>query len=1605
MKRWSLMLSRLLIALAIVFGSAGVLKPVTTVDADASNPDAWRTGELPDAWRWVDTLGTPGSPYPADMQGSHLYGAAGIVIDTDGKLFVTEENGKRLWGFADQDFTNPVTTPTTSGLNDPFWQPHDVTRNHDLTWVIDSHHLVVLDDAGTIVKDFQNFEHTIPSLGWVNNNFQCANSLSFDALTDLLYVMQNCGSNAVLVLRVEKPATGDYFPDSLTLVDAFRPENWYKHHIQTADLNNDAVSEVYISGDNGALQCQQPASMPGDWTCNSFAQSSLHRARGLTYSAGEHALYALDTVGWDWGQNGVRKCLYNGTCTDVVTNNNLQNTPNQTMDNPQDLALAPSGEMYITDASKNAILKLSVSGELSYTDVFGVLYEPYITDDGYLNNPSSVLTDSDNNLYVAESSGRRVLSFDAAGTQRWVWGTPGQWSGNESAEICNPQGNMALDPAGNLYVPDRCSGRIVILDKDSGVYLASFRANSGPNNAFGFNGPAGVAFASTSRLFVSDPDNHRVQEFKYTPYAGWSYFSTIGISLSDQDPSSGDGALMDPSGLAFKGENEAFIADRNYNRVQKCTRPVNTSSTWTCVNLVGTPFLWGNSNYLLGSPENLALDAAGRLFVADNNNNRIQVFDSLDGTYLGTIGTGEYGTENDRLMNPNGIALDSAGNVYVADTNAHRVQKYLPTVPPLEYVYQQGGVSIVSYRSGDFLFSGYGHQVHVYDIATDPAQPVKIGQSQSFDGTIQDILVSGNYAYVLTSFGSLAVLDISTPSAPVFIRESLVLGSGQALALDETDSNLYVLQNGPTLLSKYNLTDPASPAFTGVHWLNGWAYDVVVSNNRAYVSINNGPNSVISFDTLDLSNPDETTELDTAQTAGLALDGTTLYAADPGFGLYQLDTTTPGLPNSLAMDPAPTSIHLEGEYGFATTNNSGFVAAIQISGTSLTLAGNLFISNWRDMANSLEIGSDTTGDTLIYLSTNRGLATYRVDTSVSPVDFTLGSQETPDFSTGWQTQTIGNTLYTIDLGSLKIFDVSDPITPVLLNTLSRPETGLSPFVVRQEGNQRILYILAWEDFNQGLRPELRTYDVTNPANLVWLDSTFLQNGNSLMTVAAVGDMVVAAVTEGGFWDDSVSPNEWHRGMLELFDVTDPAAIAALPALDAFDGNPKDIAIQENYLFITEQKNEWQSPDGQWNNGGGGGLRVYDISGTVDPTTPLPAEEKAVFGSGDAQFIDIEGATVFETDSWEGVSTLTIDPSADPSSWIYQSIYRFSDMTNDIQVASVDGKTYAWVTNNRWLRILDVTDPTPDQVSVVASYSLPYYTAGLSMSENVPWLWLSGYTDGMSAWWAAPTLDEVVSTPGQSLTSSLDDVTYTFVDDNLRLWHTPVFQGNLPPAPAGLIGINRAFETKMFEPQTELPVTLTAPYTLAIGYDLAQLGMVDEGSLKLYYWNGTAWVVESSTLDRTNHVLTAHPNHFSTWSVLGAKDSDEPSGTIVINAGAMYATSPDVTLTLTAGDSTTNVEWMRFKEDEGSWSGWEAFNNSKSFTLAGGQGLRSVSVQFKDEAGNISNTRFRQHHPGQSRPNRQRHHHQRGRVYQDHRGHAHPCQHGCGLDALLRKRHL
>ncbi|KKU42015.1 MAG: Regulator of chromosome condensation RCC1 [Candidatus Wolfebacteria bacterium GW2011_GWB2_46_69] len=113
-------------------------------------------------------------------------------------------------------------------------------------------------------------------------------------------------------------------------------------------------------------------------------------------------------------------------------------------------------------------------------------------------------------------------------------------------------------------------------------------------------------------------------------------------------------------------------------------------------------------------------------------------------------------------------------------------------------------------------------------------------------------------------------------------------------------------------------------------------------------------------------------------------------------------------------------------------------------------------------------------------------------------------------------------------------------------------------------------------------------------------------------------------------------------------------------------------------------------------------------------------------------------------------------------------------------------------------------------------------------------------------------------------------------------------------------------------------------------------------------SGSAFAIRFTADDADTFSNTA-----SLTSANFAIDTIAPSGTIAINSGASYASSTAVTLNLSATDTGSSVASMRFSDNDTDWSAWESYATSKAYTLATGEGLKTVYSQFRDARNNMS----------------------------------------------------
>jgi len=311
------------------------------------------------------------------------------------------------------------------------------------------------------------------------------------------------------------------------------------------------------------------------------------------------------------------------------------------------------------------------------------------------NHPADVTADGSGNLYVTDTDNHTIRKITSAGvvtTLAGQAGTSGSADGTGTAAQFNSPTGLTIDTSGNLYLADTDNHTIRKIVATTGVVttFAGQAGTAGSANGTGtaaqFNYPSDVALDSAGNLYVADAGNQIIR--KITPAGVVTTLAGLtGI------PGTADGAgtvarFNTPEGVAVDGSGNVYVADTNNHTIRKIT-PAGTVST--LAGLAGTSGTGDGAGTVarFQYPSDLALDSSGNLYVADTDNHAIRKLTpaGLTGTVAGLTGTNGSadGTGSTaRFYYPTGVAVDSSGNVYVADTSNQTIRKgmivSLPTI-------------------------------------------------------------------------------------------------------------------------------------------------------------------------------------------------------------------------------------------------------------------------------------------------------------------------------------------------------------------------------------------------------------------------------------------------------------------------------------------------------------------------------------------------------------------------------------------------------------------------------------------------------------------------------------------------------------------------------------------------------------------------------------------------------------------------------------------------------------------------------------------------------------------------------------------------------------
>lgn len=275
-----------------------------------------------------------------------------------------------------------------------------------------------------------------------------------------------------------------------------------------------------------------------------------------------------------------------------------------------------------------------------------------------LNNPGQLVVDPSGNLYIADTGNNRVLRFPTGTSTlppvlqaNLVFGQSSSSSsgtGTTTSEMNAPRG-LAYDAASsNLYVSDSGNNRILIfntLSPTSGQAATQSWGTSGaPPTAETFNAPRGLAFTERTGnlnrgLFVADTGNNRVMYFDLSTSTNGLPYPTL--------PSS-----MVPGASLCYGHHGMTAA---------------ATCTSASANGVGA----GVTDYGFDNPTGVyvqSISSPPKLFVADQNNGRVGVFDLSNTANLPLNASSYNGHVMYHAMGVTGLLLSSPATGIPSDS-------------------------------------------------------------------------------------------------------------------------------------------------------------------------------------------------------------------------------------------------------------------------------------------------------------------------------------------------------------------------------------------------------------------------------------------------------------------------------------------------------------------------------------------------------------------------------------------------------------------------------------------------------------------------------------------------------------------------------------------------------------------------------------------------------------------------------------------------------------------------------------------------------------------------------------------------------------------------
>jgi uncharacterized protein (TIGR03437 family) len=394
---------------------------------------------------------------------------------------------------------------------------------------------------------------------------------------------------------------------------------------------------------------------------------------------------------------------------------------------PFAVAADNAGNLYIADQFNNRIRKVDTSGNISTVagnGTAGYTGDGAAATSAEISSPGGILLDGSGNLYISDTNNHVVRKVTSSGTISTIAGNysagPG-YAGDgavaTSAQLYHPSG-LAIDSSGNIYIADTGNSAVrVVLPSGNiatvaGYGTSGFSGDGGLATSAKLNNPVALALDRSNNLLIADGGNHRIR------MVSGNIISTIaGSSLASGF--SGDG------GPATKAK--------------------------------------------LNTPKGIVTDSAGNLFIVDTFNSRVRVV-TPDGNIATVAGNGLPGYGGDTgdataasLFFPTGIAINASGKIYVADSQNNVIRLLTPTAsvsPSITAIQSAGAFGAFSSMAPGGWIEIFGNSFSSTSRSWSSADFSGVNAPTSLDGI--SVSIGGQAAFV--SYISASQINVQVPS-------------------------------------------------------------------------------------------------------------------------------------------------------------------------------------------------------------------------------------------------------------------------------------------------------------------------------------------------------------------------------------------------------------------------------------------------------------------------------------------------------------------------------------------------------------------------------------------------------------------------------------------------------------------------------------------------------------------------------------------------------------------------------------------------------------------------------------------------------------------------